>query len=147
MKKPLILFAACLTMAVAAKPGAPKLDYDSSVFRAGGGGAAAYVQVPSNSGAPARAYRPCRPGRGDDNCIQLYERRVGAAYATRAAPRPAVGGPIEGPAAYPHCSRVITDECVQMFDRNPYRARPAARRAAPTRRAPQPQSEANTPGI
>jgi hypothetical protein len=26
-------------------------------------------------------YRPCRPGPGDDRCIQLYERGVRAAYA------------------------------------------------------------------
>ena len=144
MKKPLILLAACLTLAVAAKPGAPKLGYDSSVFAGSGG---PYVEVPGEAGTPPRTYRPCRPGRGDDNCIQLYERRVRAALprtALRPAPRPAIGGPIEGPASYPACSRVITDECVQLFDRSPRRA-PPARRAAPARRAP--QAEANTPGI
>ena len=26
-------------------------------------------------------YRPCRPGAGDDRCIQLYERGVRASYA------------------------------------------------------------------
>jgi hypothetical protein len=27
-------------------------------------------------------YRPCRPGPGDDRCIQLYERGVRSAYAS-----------------------------------------------------------------
>src|SRR5687767_7333025 len=46
-------------------------------------------------------YRPCRPGPGDDRCIQLYERGVRAAYAEwqrerRGAPvRVAMGGPDE----------------------------------------------------
>jgi len=30
----------------------------------------------------ALQYRPCRPGPGDDRCIQLYERGVRAAYAS-----------------------------------------------------------------
>jgi hypothetical protein len=143
MKKPLILFAACVTLAVAAKPGVPKLDYDSSVF---GGGQSAYARAPVvETAAAARTYPPCRPGRGDDNCIQLYEGRVRAAYAARAAARPAVGGPLEGPAAYPHCSRVITDECIQLFDRTPYRARATTR--SPARRAAPAKGEENTPGL
>lgn len=48
-------------------------------------------------------YRPCRPGAGDDRCIQLYERGVRAAYAQwlrerDADPAPArlaMGGPVE----------------------------------------------------
>lgn len=43
-------------------------------------------------------YRACRPGRGDDNCIQLYERGVRASYASwqRNHPgRAAMGGPEE----------------------------------------------------
>ncbi|HZF95836.1 MAG TPA: hypothetical protein VEZ20_13310 [Allosphingosinicella sp.] len=145
MKKPLILFAACLTLAVAAKPGVRKLDYDSSVFGPGAG--SAYAQAPAVAASPAApAYRPCRPGRGDDNCIQLYESRVRAAYAPRGAARPAIGGPIEGPAAYPHCSRVITDECIQYFDRTPYRAA-TTRRAAPTRRPAAAKGDENTPGL
>ncbi len=145
MKKPLILFAACGALAVAAKPGTPKLGYDSSVF--GSPAERAWVQAPEVAVTPAGAYRPCRPGRGDDNCIQLYEGRVRAAYAPRAAARPAIGGPIEGPAAYPHCSRVITDECVQHFDRTPYRARAATRRAAPARRPAAATGDENTPGL
>ncbi len=65
--------------------------------------------------APADApitYRPCRPGPGDDRCIQLYERGVRASYARwlrdrghRPAPAQvaAVGGPVEpAPAARRH---------------------------------------------
>ncbi|HEX8192923.1 MAG TPA: hypothetical protein VF552_08480 [Allosphingosinicella sp.] len=147
MQKPLILFAACLTLAVAAKPGVRKLDYDSSVFGSGGAHSAP-VQLSAAAGPKAApVYRPCRPGRGDDNCIQLYERRVRDAYAPRIVARPAVDGPIEGPAAYPHCSRVITDECVQYFDRTPYRARAASRRAAPARRPASARGDENTPGL
>ena len=47
-------------------------------------------------------YRPCRPGPGDDRCIQLYERGVRLAYArwqrihtTDRAARLAMGGPEE----------------------------------------------------
>lgn len=147
MKKPLILFAACLTLAVAAKPGVQKLDYDSSVFGVGAQSAYAPIHV-TDTARPEPAYRPCRPGRGDDNCIQLYEGRVRAARADRAAAaRPAIGGPIEGPAAYPHCSRVITDECIQYFDRTPYRARATTRRGAPTRRPAAAKGDENTPGL
>ena len=50
--------------------------------------------------APIR-YRPCRPGPGDDRCIQLYERGVPAAYARWRRTRDqgqtevAMGGPEE----------------------------------------------------
>ena len=48
-------------------------------------------------------YQPCRPGPGDDRCIQLYERGVRASYAgwlrrhgVEAAPvQVAMGGPDE----------------------------------------------------
>ena len=50
----------------------------------------------------ARTYPPCRPGAGDDRCIQLYERGVRAAYARwqrehgdAQASRVAMGGPME----------------------------------------------------
>ena len=51
----------------------------------------------------ALTYRPCRPGRGDDRCIQLYERGVRASYARwlrdrgieRAPTQVAMGGPLE----------------------------------------------------
>ena len=47
-------------------------------------------------------YRPCRPGPGDDRCIQLYERGVRASYAAwqrqgGARARLAMGGPDEAP--------------------------------------------------
>jgi hypothetical protein len=48
--------------------------------------------------AAAPAYRPCRPGPGDDNCIQLYEPGVREALATwtpRTAEATAMGGPYE----------------------------------------------------
>ncbi|MDQ4088630.1 MAG: hypothetical protein M3177_11575, partial [Pseudomonadota bacterium] len=48
-------------------------------------------------------YRPCRPGPGDDRCIQLYERGVRASYARWLRNRGvepertqvAMGGPVE----------------------------------------------------
>ncbi len=54
--------------------------------------------------ATASAYRPCRPGPGDDRCIQLYERGVRASYANwqrqrrgdQSATQVAMGGPDEG---------------------------------------------------
>ena len=83
--------------------------------------AAAPGAAPLDPPAPV-TYRPCRPGRGDDRCIQLYERGVRASYArwlrehgvpataartevAQAAPPrraqvAAVGGPVE-PAAAP----------------------------------------------
>ena len=71
------------------KPGAPPEYYPEDVEA---GVAAAPV-----------TYRPCRPGPGDDNCIQLYERGVRTAYSRWlrdhdvGAPRTrvAMGGPIE----------------------------------------------------
>ena len=53
-------------------------------------------------------YRPCRPGPGDDRCIQLYERGVRSAYARwlrahdarEARTEVAMGGP-EEPVAPP----------------------------------------------
>jgi hypothetical protein len=56
--------------------------------------------------AVATGYRPCRPGPGDDRCIQLYERGVRASYARWMRGREveparneiaAVGGPVEEP--------------------------------------------------
>jgi hypothetical protein len=64
--------------------------------------------------APAQAtYRPCRPGPGDDRCIQLYERGVRAAYARwqreqdedRAPTRLAMGGPVDDRAREPRRHR------------------------------------------
>jgi hypothetical protein len=68
---------------------------------------AAYPDDPKEEAAvapaPAATYRPCRPGPGDDRCIQLYERGVSAAYArwrrdhgdSEAAAEVAMGGPDE----------------------------------------------------
>jgi hypothetical protein len=54
-------------------------------------------------------YRPCRPGPGDDRCIQLYERGVRAAYASWLRDHDvqgersevAMGGPMEPVAHHP----------------------------------------------
>ena len=73
---------------------------------------AAYPETKPAGHGPAAAapesaavtYRPCRPGPGDDRCIQLYERGVPASYARWLrgrghGPAPtqvaAVGGPVE----------------------------------------------------
>ena len=65
-------------------------------------------------------YRPCRPGPGDDRCIQLYERGVRAAYARwlreRGVDRPAtevaaVGGPHEPPVARPRRHDRDSERC------------------------------------
>src|SRR5687768_1260211 len=87
MKRVLVLaFAAPLVLIGAAYPEAAKL--------------AAGPETEQTS-APT-TYRPCRPGPGDDRCIQLYERGVRAAYARwlrDRGPAPtqvaAVGGPVE----------------------------------------------------
>ncbi len=140
MKRALILLSSALVLAVGAHlPKDAKLDYDAAVFAGTGGPYAA----PPRAARPVTAYPPCRPGRGDDRCIQLYERRVRIAIERRrAAAQPAMGGPNDAP--YPACSRLITDECVQHFDRAP-RADPPAR---PRRGAPASDpAEARTPGI
>ncbi len=136
MRKSLILASATLAFGVAAASPKmiSKLSYDDSVF-----GGYARAQTIDTAGYPApRTYRPCR-SRSDDNCIQLYERSVREAMRRQ---RIAMGGPADPRGAYPECSRLITDECVQRFDRAP---RPA-RRAAPQRR-PTPPAELETPGI
>ena len=134
-KSPILLFAFLIAAVGAAPPkGTPRLAYDMAEGAASPAHASA--EAPLVAGYP-----PCRPGRGDDRCIQLYESRVRAALP-RTATRPAMGGPLEGPADYPQCSRLITDECVQLFDRA---QRPA--RAVPSRRPAASQRQADTPGI
>jgi hypothetical protein len=58
----------------------------------------------TNSIPAAAAYPPCRPGAGDDNCIQLYEPGVEVALASwnqatgglwNGEPAVAMGGPDE----------------------------------------------------
>ena len=64
------------------------------------------TESPGEPVAGPTHYRPCRPGAGDDRCIQLYERGVRTAYAQwlrerDADPEPtrlAMGGPVERPA-------------------------------------------------
>ena len=66
MKKPLVLAALSgLVLVGAAYPGPDDRDNEEQVASSSEGG---------------RTYRPCR-SRRDDNCIQLYERGVRAAYA------------------------------------------------------------------
>ena len=90
MKRVLVLaFAAPLILIGASYPETAKL--------------AAGPLGPGQEGTPT-VYRPCRPGPGDDRCIQLYERGVRASYARWLrdrghGPAPtqvaAVGGPVE----------------------------------------------------
>ncbi|HEX8525690.1 hypothetical protein [Allosphingosinicella sp.] len=151
MRKSLIVVASALLLAVGASvPGGPKLSYDLSVFSRSGpakdvvlsGGTKRddYLRAEVQPQAdPTRVYRPCRPGPGDDRCIQLYERGVRTAIrrpSVRAVTRSAArrsAAPAARPAARASAAPA---------------SRPAAR--APTRRppvAPRPRDGANTPGI
>ncbi len=72
-----------------------------------GGHAVGYDDREEMAEAPV-TYRPCRPGPGDDRCIQLYERGVRTAYARwlrdhrddADETRVAMGGPHEPVAAH-----------------------------------------------
>jgi hypothetical protein len=107
MKKSRIVIAAALVLGVAAAvPGGPRLSYDLTVFSATEGGGGAH---PRRGADPTRVYRPCRPGPGDDRCIQLYERGVREALAARGghvrtALRPCRPGPGD-------------DRCIQLYER------------------------------
>lgn len=69
MKKPLVLAVLSgLILVGAAYPDGGRLDYDDRGL----------TSADDDDGP--RTYRPCR-SRRDDNCIQLYERGVRAAYA------------------------------------------------------------------
>lgn len=57
--------------------GAAHPDYRAGYYPAAG--PAPVAALPPVEGPVT--YRPCRPGRGDDRCIQLYERGVRANYA------------------------------------------------------------------
>jgi|GEM_PF-2365760 len=68
------------------------------------GKAAATMAAPAAMGGPVeepQGYPACEPGRGDDNCIQLYERGVVNSLAAwkGTEPQVAVGGPYEPAAA------------------------------------------------
>lgn len=71
MRKSLIVVASALLFGVgAADVSNPKLGYDDEVY-------AGLVHPDDLRPRPARHnYPACRPGRGDDRCIQLYERGV-----------------------------------------------------------------------
>jgi hypothetical protein len=72
-------------------------------------------------------YRPCRPGPGDDNCIQLYERGVRTAYASWLRDHEgdgperqvAMGGPVEPTPVHRPRAR-NHDGADQCGDRHPH---------------------------
>ena len=125
MRKSLIVAASALVFAVgaAADKSYPRLDYDFDMLDAVGG---PYEEVAQP--APRATYRPCRPGPGDDRCIQLYERGVRLAYARwlsegaepgKPLAETAVGGPVETRAGYPLCRRgSVEDRCIQRPGRS-----------------------------
>ena len=87
-----------------------------------------YADEPAAEMAEAPVtYRPCRPGPGDDRCIQLYERGVRARYARwlrehRAGgpeTQVAMGGP-EQPAAGHGPRRRHRDGADRCMDRHPH---------------------------
>jgi len=75
----------------------------------------------------------CRPGPGDDRCIQLYEPGVLTALAAlkseanvamggpfepaEATAYSGIGGPVEARTGYPACSATVTDSCIQLHER------------------------------
>ena len=76
MKKRLLIAASALIFAVgAADKVAPELDFDEEVIA----GMVDWEDLEPR--LATRNYPACRPGRGDDRCIQLYERGVRAALA------------------------------------------------------------------
>ena len=123
MRKAIVLAGAALFVAVgAAYPDKPKLAYADEVFIGSGG---PYEEIADSE---ATRWPPCRPGPGDDRCIQLYERGVRTAYAQwlaePVAAKPdhlspaALGGPIEARTAYPPCNPGPGDDrCIQLYER------------------------------
>ena len=86
-------------------------------------------------------YRACRPGRGDDRCIQLYERGIRASYAAwqRNHPgRAAMGGPEEN-VAITHVRAPTRRAEHRESPRDRHASRPAA--AAPQHREHQADSD------
>jgi hypothetical protein len=92
-----------MTASTVATQGA-KTDTDGLTFADADIKSKAMVGGAAAMGGPieeAQGYPACRPGRGDDNCIQLYERGVSgrlAAYKASEGAEIGVGGPYE-PAA------------------------------------------------
>jgi hypothetical protein len=75
-------------------------DIKSKAMVGGAAMADAGTSQHMGQGGPAepRGYPACRPGRGDDNCIQLYERGVRAdlaAWKATDGPAMGMGGPLE----------------------------------------------------
>ena len=148
MKRSLLILSSALLFAVAASV-PPKLSYSFTGFdRMDGPLDIPPVRAPAGGVTEAQVYPACRPGRGDDRCIQLYERRVRQALApqrrtrtqkasvpafrrTVAAARPAQGQ--GGP-----CMLTLTDDCIDRFDRER-----EARASTPAR----PRETPSTPGI
>jgi hypothetical protein len=75
-------------------------------------------------------YRPCRPGPGDDRCIQLYERGVRASYARwldqrgvgDAPTQVAMGGPAEESARSPRRHRQARSDATARHERSEHAA-------------------------
>jgi hypothetical protein len=117
MKLLAIAFSAPLLLIGAADPGTPKPD-DSGL-----------LPVQEAIAGPV-TYRPCRPGRGDDRCIQLYERGVRASYARwldqrgagDAPTQVAMGGPVEERARSPHRHRQARPDAAARRQRSDHAA-------------------------
>lgn len=85
----------------------------------------AAVSAPAQAAAGPTRYQPCRPGPGDDRCIQLYERGVRASYArwlrnqgpTERATRVAMGGPVEPRGTRP-ARQASAENCVNPADQS-----------------------------
>ena len=84
----------------------------------------ASASAPAQAAAAPARYQPCRPGPGDDRCIQLYERGVRASYArwlrqgaTERATQVAMGGPVEPRTTRPR-RQASAENCVNPTDQN-----------------------------
>lgn len=116
--------------AAAEAPSTAALSDKTAAAEQGMGGPDEPEAMTTAAVAPATSYRPCSPGPGDDNCIQLYEPGDAEAYAAwqgaRGVPgteQTAMGGPeepVEGAAAipaaatsYPPCRSRADDRCIQ----------------------------------
>ena len=83
------------------------------------------ASAPAQAAATPARYQPCRPGPGDDRCIQLYERGVRASYArwlrddgaTGRATQVAMGGPVEPRGRRPP-RQASAENCVNPTDQS-----------------------------